>query len=568
MASSSRRPLAGVHDRFLAFAFDTCLLVPIGFVFLKPLWRRVQYLSVTASASNELLGLLILTGFLSLVLFITLQALLTWRMGATPGQKIFQIEVQTLDGGRPSLGMCLTRIFVWIFEMLLLGIPLLEILSHRHRRPWHDRIAETIVVTKKSVGAESPHWLEQRFFRNLYWGFLAIALIFFSAQIKGLFRAIQHGDMKRAELTKAGYLCERITQALPERSEDSPADRMDLGLAMYLGSELSRECLESEADFVIWTQDSEGLAWAHLARGILELDRSSDEEVHLAAGSEKEEFNKVCELDQNSPACALAKWKMGGPFPGELESWTYRMAKMKEAIRQGRFDQLDHFISEVNWPEALSSLAQVKRLQSLWINGSAREFSSSLDVLRVAWDVDNRVKVESWACLAELSHHCDSTAVPQCEQLRSDLQQESRTDWPEPVVLALTRESVCHNRKDTLVQNLFMRTFQPSRENEWLMDWLYPTPALSREARWATIFLAAQKYSNDDWLFPQALGALVQMATRRDQLHQLTELFAKGPSEDILWWSAQRDYVSKATKMGVDLHPDVKLRAPSATEEK
>jgi len=119
--------MAMVHDRFLAFAFDVVLWIPMGLLFLKPLWKRIQYLEYTAEASGEFSGLIVLTTLLSICFFVAAESLMTWRWGGTPGKRIFHLRVIDLrTGAKPALGACLIRALTWCFELALLGIPFLE----------------------------------------------------------------------------------------------------------------------------------------------------------------------------------------------------------------------------------------------------------------------------------------------------------------------------------------------------------------------------------------------------------------------------------------------------------
>lgn len=561
--SQANLPIAQVHDRFLAFAFDLCLCVPIGSILLKPLWSRIRYLSLEGSASNELMGMFALTAFAAVLIFVVSQALMTWIWGATPGKKFFHLSVVTVVGQKSlSLGASFTRSLMLVFEFLLLGVPLLELLSHADRRPWHDRVAETIVVTHKSVGGEAPHWIEQRFFRNLYWTFALVACVYLTAQIKTFFRTIEHGDMKREELVRAGYLCSELTSAISAEVSKDPSRRLDMGIALYMGGAISGKCLDSEADFVIWTQESESLPWAHLARAMFFEEQGKDA---------KAEFSEVCRIGgESSAACALAQWRQTHQLPknGLAEgTWAFRVGKLNDYMRSGRFESVAHFVNSHQWPEGLAPIAQAKRLQSLWMTGTEKEFSLGLDLLRVGWSSDARVKLEAWSCLAQLTQHCGDQKATACQALTEDLNRDSQVEWSQHVVLARARETVCSNRHDPGLQALVGRAFrgQSADEENWIYYWLFPKAASSK-TRWTKIYDGAVRMTADDWLYGQALWALATSAEQLDHVQKLERLFARGPSDDVFWWMANREYQTRAKRLGLDAQPEVQMRAPTSAD--
>lgn len=551
----SKPVLAPVHDRFLAFAFDVCLWLPIEFLALKPLWKHSQYLAYTAGSSEEVGVLTVLVTVLALAAFAAAQAVTTWVLGATPGKRIFKIEVIDLHSGRaPGFNAAFARSMVWLFEILCLGVPFLEVLSHPERRPWHDRIAETLVVTQKAQGAEAPHWLEQKFFRNIYWIVLSVFVVFVARQFKDFHQAVEHGEFKRAELLEAGYLCREFGEGV------EPHDRIDLGIALYLAGQVSPSCLEGESDFLIWTQREASLPWAYLARGFLSSERNE------AANAE---FAKVCELlSADHPACRLARWKIEGTDPGPetaRESWALKYFLLSSHLRQGRFQEANEIMASESWPEPLNAVVQSKRLQTMWLQSEEKEFAVGHELLRIGWDTKEKVANASWACLAELTRRCGGAPASTCEKLREDLRDNLHSDWPVPVLLALNREALCQNRDDVALRNLFIRAVEGDSESAWMLTWLFPRTHMGREWQWNQIYLAAQGLSLGDWLFGQALWALVSLSDRAEQLRKIQDLMGRGASDDPFWWMARNEFMGKARRLGYELRPELKMRTPTSS---
>lgn len=548
---TSARPLAPVHDRFLAFAFDLCLWVPIAFLLLKPLWRRVQYLNLVESSTNELSSLVILSLSLGVLLYAVVQAVMVRQWGTTPGKRLFQVYVIDIrTGQKPSLGAAILRSLTWMFELALLGLPFLEILSQPERRPWHDRVSETMVVTRKAVGADAPHWLEQRFFSNLYWGTFLFCLLVGFGQLQQILPSVAN---QREKLTQSGYLCADITK-MHESSQMTSAHRLDLGLALYLSERLDRECLETEADFAVWTQDAQSLPWAHLVRDFLRAKPAPDQtSVNLRA----------CEIADQSAACQLAKWRVGQlqeVNDGAQNTFSYLVLKTKDLFGRGEFKAAQKFIGEREWPEPLKSFAQARYLQSQWIESPGEHYQRPYQFGRIAWNADMQVKMDAWTCMAELSRQCGQ-AIPSCAGLR-ERAQLSQQSYPALVYLALARESSCSGRRDVNLQNLYAQF--PQQELSWLPFWMSPPPRSSQTHRWEKIFAAATAMSVDYWLYSQALWALSNIANSKEQLAKLQALFNRGTSDDAFWWIARNEFMAKAKTFGFEFLPTLQAREPTS----
>ncbi len=552
--NSSEKILAPVQDRFLAFAFDAALCFPTLFILLKPLWRKIQYLSLTAIDSTELKVLMILGGLCSVVLFVLFNAFCLYRWGATPGKKIFQIRVvSTSDNSKIGFSQAMMRSCVWAWQLVFLGIPFMEVLSHPDRRPWHDRLSETLVLTNKKVRSDSPHWIEQHFFRNLYWAISCVVAVTAGLQVKSLMVDSMNGEMKREELVREGYLCSSLSESLPPTEDNH---RLDYGLGLFLVGQINSECLESELDFVLWSQNQKEIPWAYLARGFLSEAAGNDATA---------EFERACPDDQETKSvCAITNWKLTGVVtPGLKETWLYRVAHLKELIKLGNFESLKAHINSIRWPDSLLSYVQSKGLQSLWVRGQLAAFEESFPILSAAWDHELRLEIGSWGCLAQLTKHCqDKKEISACESLRNEISQGHGKVWPRPVSLALARESVCRGRQDQETQSQFSRAFLRNPETQWVEELVDMKSFDDRS--WKRVLAALKTVPADDWLYAQGLWYLSQGSVTPDRQKNLKDFFADSGSEDLFWWLAKTEYKNREKALG----DSVPLRVPSGSPEK
>lgn len=472
---------APLNDRMLAFGFDLCLWAPIALLLGKPLWRDFQYHNTLSPGSTEAMMFFGFGLFIALMFILSVQTFCVWKFGATPGKKLFLLTVVHQYGGRLTLGQSFTRALTQIFEFLCLGIPFLEIVSHAERRPWHDRLAESRVISLKPKQFQAPHELESRFFRNLYWGFgLSMLLLAWSA-LWQVHQQVKIGAMKRPELEKSGYLCEAKTKLAGHSGMTAAQARLDFALAQFEAGVLDTDCIEAEADFAIWTQAEELLPWAHLIRGVL-ADRQN-----LSADSMKElQFAKACAeptrglaqfgeaktSDEQRVHCQLARYFQGDQN-AELESgsWTAQVALLKQAIGAGDFAKVETLTAKSTWPSELASYVQDLGLKALALKGASTEFQAGLKLLMPLWDETQRYQTLAWACFAEITKACGKNASPQvCADLRKELEIASDSAWTDEVTMTFALETKCYNRMDAVVQNHIKKRFNADEKLAWIFD--------------------------------------------------------------------------------------------------
>lgn len=528
---------AALTDRLLAFAFDLCLWAPVSLLLTKPLWRDFQYHHMMSPGSTEAtiffgFGLLI-----ALLFMVVVQTLCVWKWGATPGKKIFKLEVVSLSGHRLTLGAALTRAVTQVFEVACLCLPFLEVVSHRERRPWHDRLAESRVITRKQQAFEGPHALETRFFRNLYWGFgLSMLILAFGSMLQ-MHRQVKLGAMKRADLEDSGYLCEQKTPAAPAREGVlSSQARLDFALAQFEAGALDRDCLEAEADFAIWTQAEELLPWAHLIRGVLRQNQGLDSAGDVDTASY---FSKACvggEDGDSSVLCELSSY-----FQGHLNtpltdaSWTGQVAQLKQAVERGQFDEVEVLAAKTVWPGALASYVQDLSLKSLYLKNAQVEFESGLKLLTPAMSSDRKWATQAWACFSETTKDCGRKASPlACRNLRHQLETASSDAWTPSMTLTFAFEKTCFNRQDVIVDNEIKRHFGTDPKMAWATE-------LKKSRVDPKVFVEALRDSPPDhW----ARAYLLWWAGRgqSEASEDLAVEYQRTPRSNPDWWIAYQSF--------------------------
>lgn len=510
--AESGLPMAAVTDRALAFAFDLCLWAPLSMLVTKATWRDFQLHQMIEPGSAESIILFATAAFFSILFMLIIQTLMIWAWGVTPGKKLLNLRVESVDGGRLSLGASFLRAILQWLELVCLGLPFLEILSHPERRPWHDRIAESRVVSMRQVLSKPPHFLETRFFRNLYWGFSLSFLMMVGLFLNHLHHQVKSGSFKSKELEESGYLC-HLGEEVPSRGPlTALAARADYVLAQYEVGLLSRECLESESDFSIWTNNETGKPWAHLLRAVLlreqlqQADLADEFDQHLT------EACPESDLDSKMPStlCGLVKYYRGGPLPEESaqESWAGLVLSARQEMSAGRFAAADKIWSSTAWPETFSGYVQSQLLRSYLTRGDRQRYEVGYKLMMPTWSATRRLEQMTWGCFAELIDSCSGGAGGQCQDLRAEIATQGGSDLPRETALVSAFEMKCHTRHDPQLLREVDRTLGGDSETAWVIQMLRPESRKTSEVE--SPAEVTRRLSESHWARPYYLWWLTR----------------------------------------------------------
>lgn len=166
------------QERFLAFAFDIILTLPIYMILSFPVVKKLNLVQLFAPQSNVWGFYFGSAVFLYFIFYTFYQAVFLYYQGATFGKMFFKMKVKSLNNQELTWGQCLARSFVWSFQWFFAAAPFLEVISHDERRAAHDRVAETKVVSlKQNQEHQKPMLVEKAFVRMLLsTGFMLLLL--------------------------------------------------------------------------------------------------------------------------------------------------------------------------------------------------------------------------------------------------------------------------------------------------------------------------------------------------------------------------------------------------------
>jgi uncharacterized RDD family membrane protein YckC len=340
-------PIAFISDRFLALIFDFLLASPLVSLVIAGFVKRAKTLFLLDSQSPEGLVLGFLIFILGAVFVLLFQSIFLYYLHATPGQYFFQLRVVSYPQSRKNLtfSQCLVRSFCFSASCLLMAIPFLEVLGHPLRRAFHERASDTMVVTLKKFHDDGPHEIEQKFISSsMRTGFF----VFFLFSSLSLFKTFGSMELGAAQEVIAVNQCKAMGSKSLQGSQ-----RLDAALALYVLNEISGDCLNREADYLLWKEKSNFKDMAYLAKYM------TAQSTHLDEKEMQNYYNLICEK-KSSSACLIADY-----FVENKDSKTLKGADKKLLVTQvllmNEMYQDKNFVGSL---EIIEKLKQEKYLQS------------------------------------------------------------------------------------------------------------------------------------------------------------------------------------------------------------
>ncbi|MBX9766694.1 MAG: RDD family protein [Bdellovibrionales bacterium] len=353
------------------------------------------------------------------VLTLFLYQVIQWSLyGKTIGQRIVGIEVvNVFTGESPGLIESATRSLYWWPDLLLM-LPNLGIFRDPLRRPFHDRVANTLVISRRRFGAR-PHRRERRgselvtatIIATLTWVSLAIL----SPENRWI--------MSTMRSDAPDLSCELIDEVIEKLPEGQKMSQTEAALILYASGKVDVKCVD---------QESRKAARQNSKDPVMRFARS------LANSSEAELSNeyleKVCESAPDSDICRLAI-AYDELSLGKTESAIARLRKVrpqapmyisifaaKQLEKLGQFEDVYRLMTEITpFPEIEDFVGQLS-ISALW--GMARPsearvlFQSTLSRFS---NKESRVRFESWMCRLELDQACSGARALPCKKFHREI---------------------------------------------------------------------------------------------------------------------------------------------------
>ena len=148
--------VACLKDRFIAAIIDISFLSLLFLLLLSPFKKKILIFQLT-DQPYRFFTLLVLTVFILVFSGLLYRIIFTIIKGGTPGKLLLGLQVVNIWSGKPlTVFKTILREFFWLLDTAFLCVPHLGVFAHHQRRPLHDRIADSIVVSTQGRFASAP----------------------------------------------------------------------------------------------------------------------------------------------------------------------------------------------------------------------------------------------------------------------------------------------------------------------------------------------------------------------------------------------------------------------------
>jgi uncharacterized RDD family membrane protein YckC len=270
--------LAAPQDRLAASILDCVLLLPLVQILQSPVKKWILESFLFNEGANVPLFRLMNLGIFIALFIVYYTLMVAWR-GQTIGKTFFSIRVISYTGQIGLFSSFLRAVFIF-FEMLGMGIPFLAMFSHPMRRPIHDRVADTLVISEgkpKGLPSRTERWRAQ-------WVGGALSVVFGLS----VFLFLVSDSIGRAEHAQAESCAASIQGA---------GGGLEKVYEMHVLGKISDSCLFEQARDSLWAGENKDLAQFAMAMSLREDRQRSLEYIEA-----------LCDANQNSHLCALGRW--------------------------------------------------------------------------------------------------------------------------------------------------------------------------------------------------------------------------------------------------------------------
>lgn len=370
--------LASPKDRLAAFVLDCILLVPLVQLIQAPVkkWILESLLFYQGEYSSfyELVNIVIF-----FILFVSYFTVLTFWKGQTLGKIFLKIKVISYEG-KMSLASAWIRSVSMVMEFFCFGIPYLAVYSHSLRRPIHDRVSDTLVISLgRPIGY--PSLSEKWKVRALA---LALSVLFFLMTSAYFISSASKKEASLQALTFDRATCE-------EKAQEVQGSLTSL-IELYLVEKLHSECLFEQAREFLWQRENVGLAQFAVALSLQKDKEQSDKYLSI-----------ICKENPDDDICDFSQWLLGAEKDlAELDNLVKKQGQ-EDFIKvfaaslyrnQGDYIKVEEVVRSVQSKKQLepllvslsfqSLLGQLKWEQAYWLYKTHSNLSEN-DVIRFAY---------------------------------------------------------------------------------------------------------------------------------------------------------------------------------------
>lgn len=512
--------LARPLHRLAAVIVDICVvLLPIYYLLSSP-FRTWMTASFLVGSEPEFVSTVAGMVSVAVGLIVLYQTFMHYFFRATLGKMLFELQVvHMFQEEKLSCWDCFIRAWVWIFQILCLGLPLLAVFSNNKRRPLHDRVADTVVISRNFGGVVRPAAWEQALVRSAFGLAICAGLLLALVQLRGTVDKLKSESAFAALIERETGACEVVNKSL-DGELDSGHRRLELAMTLYAAGLADRTCLEAEVEREVAMQVPIG-AVTYLAQAFVYADDAEisnsylDEVCETAPGTVECHMSRVVSdwSDENWEAVeeSLNQAPRGS---GYLEVWGVR-----HFMKQARYDKALNMLNDLITHRSLAEFNMVQRVKALFNSYREPEAEAALlQALTVLPEGEGR-DLSAWMCAQQLQSGCSAAANAACLQIHPEREKLTEIDFEQS--------------NEALARVLTLEC-----QGEGQMDYLSFADAV-RDDDWQTFFHANLKKQNND---------------RKASAHLFSQLILSPDAPDLLKVEAARRWALFADqRQGQDL---------------
>ena len=417
--------LAAPGDRLAAAIIDiSVILAPLVLLVSSPF----QLLFVRSLLLNqEVEFLLSVTAIATVVLILTVSymTMMNSLVGGTLGKLVFGLRVLGIwDQKKLSVPAAFFRSLTWLLSLAFALLPFLAVLSDNKRRPWHDRIADSIVVSVNKANFGSPNVFEKMYVQSVLGSVAALVLVSSMAIGPTVWNGILDSGLLPFGDSKFASYCDEVDYAMDEwpRVETvSEEKRLNIVLSLFAAGDVSKSCLEKEAQKFIDVKSSEN-ATAYLAQAFVHSENPELSNQYLS---------KVCDLSPESSSCTMSKvvedwsdskWSsVEAHFASFVEHTPLHISvwALRHFIERREFAKAEDFLNKLASQPSLANFLAQQRVRILAGTGRDRELNAVAVTAIESLSSEGRLRVAEKMCdFHSKADSCAGTKSQPCHLLK------------------------------------------------------------------------------------------------------------------------------------------------------
>ncbi len=508
--------LARPLDRLAAAIVDVfVVLAPVYVLVSAPFkrWLTTSYMLGSEPDFVMTLSMMLLVG-MSLVMIYQTVAL--YFFSTTLGKRLFDLKVVSVFNHKVRLWDFFIRSVLWMMELLLLGLPWLAVFSNPRRRPLHDKVCDTVVVSRSDTGVSEPMAWERGLVGMVFAAAAGLFAVSMFIQVREVFQKLKMEESFAALVSKEPEQCEAVTRNLESEdaaNESEAHSRLQTAMLLYASGVVDRSCLEAEVHYESSKRQSIA-PLTYLAQAFVYADEAEVSNAYL---------DQVCSMEPQSAECAMSRlvgawsesdWQLVEDIlrsspegSGYLEIWGVRHY-MKQAKYVEALSKLDSLLTRKPVKE-FSLVQRVKALQSLYREPEA--LSAYQQAMSVLPSEESR-DLSAWLCSHQLQNSCKALSGIACKHMYKpeDKSLTAKLDFERPPeALAQVLSMECGSDVD------YLKLSEITKDESW-NQFFRANLKRQRQDRSAAADLFTEVIANEetpDILRVEATRRLVRFAT-------------------------------------------------------